>query len=138
MGAAVPLPQSANVPVELAAVNAELHALEQLCNELEMGLRTQNWERLDGTLRDSRRTMHAFENAMVASRDVRSVEFDREVYARLQRIYAVREQQMSRLKALHDAIGQKLQTFSRWKAYARSIGGSSGRRRGVSLLDDVR
>ncbi len=113
-------------------------ALERLCNEIERSLRQPDWQRLDAALADTRRTMHEFENAMGEAMSLRTSEFDRVIFARLQRVYAVRQEQMKRLQAIHDATGEKLRMLSRWKTYARSIAGPDARKRNPTLLDDVR
>lgn len=112
-------------------------ALEQLCNELEASVRARDWTRMGAAIADSRRTMHAFENAMADTTSIRSVEFDRSVYARLQNIYRVRDEQMQRVQAIHDDIGENLRALSRWKGYARSVGGSD-RTRPPRILNDLR
>lgn len=121
----------------LATVFAEVAALEHLCTEIEAGLRERNPERVRAAINGSRRAAHALENAMHALGDNRTEAFDREVSARLRRVYDARAVQIARLEAYRDAIGERLQSLSNWKQYARSIGGPKQSSR-VSLLDDRR
>lgn len=112
--------------------------LEQLCNELELSLRTSDWQRMDAAIGASRRKMHEFENAMADAKSLRTAEFDREIYARLQRIYSVRTGQMERLEGQHNEIGGRLRTLSRWKEYSRSIAGPDARKVKSRLFEDRR
>lgn len=107
---------------QLEAIAATVTGLEQLCNELEFALRETDWPRMDAAIADTRRTMHALENAMADATPVRTVEFDKAIFARLQRVYSVRDEQMKRLTAVHEEIAERLRALSRWKGYARSIG----------------
>jgi hypothetical protein len=115
-----------------------LASLEQLCNELELALRELDWERLGTAIRNSRRTMAEFENAMADAKPLRSEGVDSAIFARLQRIYAVRDDQLTRLQAVHDDIGKRLRSISRWKSYARSIGGPDAGRVESRLFSDLR
>ncbi len=107
----------------LDLVSQEIERLESLCNEIELCLRSRDWRRLDVAIADSRRAMHSLENAMAATQPVRDEEFARVVFARLQRVFAVRDDQMKRLEATHRGIGEQLRAISRWKQYARSVAG---------------
>ena len=122
----------------LDAVLAEVTHLELLCNEMELALRETNFERLNAALADARRTMHAFENAMEAAKSARDEHFDSAVFARLRKIYDVRDGQQRRLEHHRDAIGDRLAGIARWKEYSRSIGGSKVGRARTSLFDDRR
>jgi hypothetical protein len=130
------LQQSGNVAAR-DEVEREVTNLERLCNEIELALRAKDSPALGRAIADSRRTMHAFENAMEAAASDRDAEFDERIFARLRKIYSVREGQMARLRAYHDSIGERLQAISRWKVYARSVGAPKNRER-KSLLDDRR
>jgi hypothetical protein len=121
----------------LAAVHEEVGRLEALCNEIELSLRSNDMVRLGTAIADSRRGMHALENAMEAARAQRTAEFDDAVFARLRKIYDVRDVQMKRLQAYRDAMGERLQTLSRWKVYARAVGAPKNRER-KSFFDDRR
>jgi len=59
---------------------------------------------------------------MEAAQPSRDEVFDRAVYARIRRVFDVREDQLERLQAYHDRVGERLQTLSRWKVFARGIG----------------
>lgn len=122
----------------LSDVLSEVTQLEQLCNEMELALRETDFERLNVALADARRTMHAFENAMEAAENVRDEAFDAAVFARLRKVYAVREEQQGRLKMHRNAVGERLAGIARWREYARSIGGSKAGRARRSLFDDRR
>lgn len=122
----------------LASVGAAIAELEQLCNEIELSLRERNWSRLNGALAGSRRGMHAFENAMAESQPARSEAFDQAVFARMQRVYAVRQEQLDRLTGIHNEIGERLRAISQWKQYARSVAGSGHVQRPAALFQDVR
>lgn len=112
---------------QLETIAATVAGLEQLCNELELALRESDWPRMEAAIADTRRTMHALENAMADATSVRTVEFDEAIYARLQRVYSVRDEQMKRLATMHEETGERLRALSRWKGYARSIGSEPAR-----------
>jgi len=95
-------------------------------------------ERLGRAIAESRRVMHAFENAMADAKPLRTAAVDREIFARLQRIYSVRSEQMERLGARRDELGGKLQTLSRWKEYSRSIAGSDALKTKPRIFEDLR
>lgn len=121
----------------LESVTACVTELENLCNEIELSLRASDWQRLSGVLQEVRRAMHAFENAMAETAEERDEAFDRTVFARLQRVYAVRDEQVQRLQAIHDGIGERLRSISRWKQYARAVG-TRERGKPPRLFSDVR
>jgi hypothetical protein len=105
-----------------AAVEREVGELERLCAELEAALIAGEWEDASQALRDARRTTHAFRNAMEAAADARDAAFDEAIYRRVKRVYDARQDQIERLSEFRDQIGQRLQTLSTWKIFARSIG----------------
>lgn len=107
---------------ERAAVEREVGELERLCGVLERALVEGEWDDASSALRDSRRTTHAFRNAMEAAASSRDAEFDEAIYLRVKRIYDARQDQIERLSEFRDQIGQRLQTLSTWKIFARSIG----------------
>ena len=119
--------------VKRDAVEREVCELERLCGTLETSLVSGNWEGAAGALRDCRRVTHAYLNAMEAAADDRDEEFDREIHARLRRVFDVRQDQLARLQAFHDGVGERLAMFARWKAFARSMGAKKARRAGVAL-----
>jgi hypothetical protein len=130
------LPPSADeIKKKRQAVAVELAELERLCSALEASLLPVDWSALGEILTSSRKAMHAFENAMAAAVDARDDEFDRVVFARLQRIYAHREAQMKRLKSYRDEVGDRLKLLSKWKGFARGIGAKAPRKTsGLDLL----
>lgn len=105
-----------------AAVEREVCELERLCSDLEQALVAGEWEDASKALHAARRTTHAFRNAMEAAGNVRDAEFDEAIYQRVKRVYDARQDQIDRLSEFRDAIGQRLQTLSTWKIFARSIG----------------
>jgi hypothetical protein len=121
----------------LDSIVQNVTGLEQLCSELEVALRSRDWPRMDCAIADARRTMHELENAMADATSVRTADFDREIFARLQRVYAVRDEQMKRLASIHEEVAENLRALSRWKGYARSIGGRD-QRRPSRILNDLR
>ena len=129
------MPQSAET--QLASIAQTVVGLEQLCNELEAALRARDWVRMDAAIAESRRSMHQLENAMADATSVRTADFDRHVFGRLQRIFSVRDEQMKRLATIHEEIGENLRATSRWKGYARSIGGREKSPQ-ARILNDLR
>jgi hypothetical protein len=93
----------------------------------------RRWDELNDAIADSRRVMHALQNAMDESNAVRYQEFDDEVGRRLRAVQAIRQNQMSRLQQYHDAVGERLRLISRWKAALRTFSSRSGT--GPSLND---
>lgn len=108
-------------PAPPAAVESELRALEALGGTLERALATRNWAVLQSAIADSRRTMHAFANAMDATQNERDPRLDAVIAARLRRVEAIRSNQMERLRAYHDAVGERLQLANRWKVALKSV-----------------
>lgn len=106
----------------LRAVRAEVDALEALCGDVERAMMASRWEELGTALGDSRRVQHALQNAMHDARDARTDGFDAEIFQRLRRIFAVRENQMARLRQYQNAIGERLTAIARLKTVARRIG----------------
>ena len=105
-----------------AAVEREVSELERLCAVLEEALVAGEWDDASKALHSSRRTTHAFRNAMEAAADSRDDAFDEAIYNRVKRVYDARQDQIARLSEYRDRIGQRLQTLSTWKSFARSIG----------------
>jgi hypothetical protein len=108
-------------PVEREAIEREVSEIERLCLDLERSLVSGDWNEAGNALRSTRRAMHAFANAMEACPD-RDEAFDQTIRARMRRVYDVREDQLARLIAFRDGIGERLKTLSRWKAFASSMG----------------
>ncbi len=111
-----------------AEVEREVAEIECLCGDLERGLVEGDWNAAGNALRASRRAMHAFLNAMEACTE-RDEAFDAVIRERMRRVFDVREDQLARLIAFRDGIGERLQTLSRWKAFARSIGANRAPKR---------
>lgn len=118
----------------LEAVARDINELERLCLEIDASITERNWDRLGAALADSRRVTHSMQNAMGDATPYRTAEFDKAAFARLQQIYAYRQERMEMLRQTHEAIGDRLRQLSRWKEYARSIGGNE-RRAPSTLLD---
>jgi hypothetical protein len=116
------LPGSDEAAAALRAVEREAVDLERLCGELEKSLVAGDWNGVANALRSSRRTTHAFLNAMDAAAPYRNEAFDRTINARMRRVFDVREDQLTRLQAFNGDVGERLKTLARWKAYASSIG----------------
>lgn len=120
------------------AVEREVTELERLCRELEKNLVNAQWEAASTALVASRRVTHAFLNAMEAAAGARDESFDKAIHARMRRVFDVREDQLQRLRAFHDGVGEKLAAFSRWKTFARSIGAKKARAKHSIGLDSSR
>ncbi len=116
----------------------ELTELERSCAQMQQALIARDELKLQRAFSDARRLTHALHNAMEAATAVRDEPFDREVTVRLQRVYEAREWQRAWLQGYHDAVGERLRTFSKWKLYARSVGGTARRRSRLGSLDDLR
>jgi hypothetical protein len=116
------LPELDDGTAALRAVEREAADLERLCGELERSLVAGDWNGVANALRSSRRTTHAFLNAMEASAPYRDEPFDKSINARMRRVFDIREDQLTRLETFNTDIGERLTTLSRFKAYASSIG----------------
>jgi len=81
-----------------------------------------SWDDLSVALTESRRVQHALQNAMHDAAGVRDESFDGAVYAKLQWIFAIRENQMARLRHYQDSIAERLQSIARLKNVARRVG----------------
>ncbi len=106
---------------ERDAVEREVAELERLSGELETHLVSGDWASVANALRDSRRVTHAFTNAMEAAAAARDEAFDAAVYARVRRVFDVRQDQLERLQVFHDGVGERLRMISSWKRMARSV-----------------
>jgi hypothetical protein len=118
-------------------VERELTELERLCAALERDLVGGRWKSAENALRDMRRVTHGYLNALQQAQEVRDEAFDAAVTARLQRVMDARQNQLARLETFHENLRQRLETLSRWKTFARSIGAKRGRRASLGL-DSVR
>ena len=92
-----------------------------------------DWNAVSGALRDCRRVTHAFLNAMDEAAPMRDEAFDVSIHARMRRVLDVRQDQLERLEAFHAGVGERLQTLSRWKVFAQSIGAKRARTPSVGL-----
>jgi hypothetical protein len=116
------LSESAEDVAARSAVEHEVSELERLCGELERSLVAGDWNEVGNMLRSSRRTTHAFLNAMEAAEPFRNEAFDRAINARMRRVFDVREDQLERLRVFNGGVGEKLVNLSRWKKFAQAIG----------------
>lgn len=130
------LPQSDSASALLEPVEAALRELELLCGRLERALMRRDWESINRAMADSRRATHALANAMEEAQPVRDAAFDEQVNRRLQRVHGIRENQLARLQQYHQAVGQRLQLVTRWKAAIKSLT-SRLRARGYTALDQL-
>lgn len=130
------MPQLDSTEVLLHAVRDQIDALELLCAAIERAMMGGQWEDLGTALADSRRVQHALENAMHDARDVRSESFDAEAFQRLRRIFAVRENQMVRLRQYQDTVSDRLAAIARFKSAARRIGSARTQSR-LGALDQL-
>lgn len=127
-------PQLANREALMTAVEAALSELEALCGRLERGLMARRWEDVNSAIADSRRLTHALANAMDDAISVRDAAINEQIEMRIRYVYAIRENQMMRLRQYHDAVAERLRMLSRWKSVIRSMAASRrASRRG--LLD---
>lgn len=112
---------SDNAELLLSAIEGPLGELEALCGRIERALMRRQWSELETAIADSRRVMHAFQNAMDDARNLRTKGFDEQVFRRLRYVHAIRQNQMTRLQQYHDAVGERLRLMARWKSALRSI-----------------
>jgi len=134
-----PLPPSADpARAALEAVAKEIKELERLCIEIDAAVVDEDWPRLNAAIADSRRVTHAMENAMAEAKPYRDATFDKAAFARLQQIYSYRQERMKVVEEIHNDIGDRLRSLSRWKGYARSIGGNRESTRRSAGLDSRR
>jgi len=133
------LPPSADpARAALEAVAKEIKELERLCIEIDAAVVDEDWPRLNAAIADSRRVTHAMENAMAEAKPYRDATFDKAAFARLQQIYSYRQERMKVVEEIHNDIGDRLRSLSRWKGYARSIGGNRESTRRSAGLDSRR
>jgi len=133
------LPRSADASrAALEAVAKEIKELERLCIEIDAAVVAEDWARLNAAIADSRRVTHGLENAMAEAKPYRDASFDKAAFARLQQIYSYRQERMKAVEETHHEIGERLRALSRWKGYARSIGGNRESTRRSAGLDSRR
>jgi hypothetical protein len=123
----------------LRVVRNEIAEMERLCGEFAQAVAVHDWKRIAANIVDTRRTLHALENAMGDAISVRTDDFDREIYARMQRIHAFRVERCKGMERVRDDAVERLNTISRWKTYARAVlGPDAGARKNSVLLDNKR
>lgn len=127
------MPQSADPAGLREAVERELAALEDICAETERALSSKDWAAFQTVMADSRRVTHALQNAMDAAAHVRDESFDAVTFARARRIYAIRENQVARLKTYNEAVGEKLAQITKLKRLAKTVGAKNAPSRLASL-----
>ncbi len=114
-----------------------MHALEAACAEFERALAARDWPEMDRALAQERRSRHGLQNAFEAAASVRDEAFDRELFKRVRYVYAVRENQLARLRQYRDQVGERLTLLSKWKQFARNFGKETPRGR-LGPLDQLR
>ncbi|HXF33682.1 MAG TPA: hypothetical protein VN603_03855 [Candidatus Acidoferrales bacterium] len=115
---------------------ALVEELDQLCADGERHLMSLRWSDLDLTLADQRRVTQALINVVHATMNERTPEFDDQLKRRIDRIYAVRDNQLKRLMVYRDNIRKRLRVLSQAKQVRRSFGAYA--RTGIGHLDALR
>jgi hypothetical protein len=128
------LPPSADPAREaLETIAVAINELERLCLEIDAAIAAQDWPRLSTAIADSRRVMHAVENAMAEGAAFRTPDFDKAAFERLQQVFSYRQERLDSLQAIHEEIGERLKKLSLWKTYARAITPKEPTRRSAGL-----
>jgi hypothetical protein len=115
---------------------ALVEELDQLCADGERHLMGLRWSDLELTLADQRRVTQALINIVHATMNERTPEFDDQLKRRIDRIYAVRDNQLKRLMVYRDSIRKRLRVLSQAKQVRRSFGAYA--RAGIGHLDALR
>lgn len=102
---------------EIVALVTELEGLVVAAEEL---LIERDWSRLEQSVSDQRRVMHALEKAMSATAGERPEAFERELQMRVARIARRGADQLQRLEAFRDAVGSRLVVMAKAKAMRRA------------------
>ena len=102
---------------EIVALVTELEGLVVAAEEL---LIERDWSRLEQSVSDQRRVMHALEKAMSATAGERPEAFERELQMRVARIARRGADQLQRLEAFRDAVGSRLAVMAKAKAMRRA------------------
>ena len=102
---------------EIVALVTELEGLVVAAEEL---LIERDWSRLEQSVSDQRRVMHALEKAMSATAGERPEAFERELQMRVARIARRGADQLQRLEAVRDAVGSRLAVMAKAKAMRRA------------------
>jgi hypothetical protein len=99
-------------------LTALLNELEEECAQAEVALRARDWQALEQSFWNQRRTRQAIVNELAAANcDVRT---QPEIYGRLQAIFTFRDDQLRRLAAYRKEVSRQLQITRKWKDAARS------------------
>jgi len=110
---------NATAEMLLAEVEKELAALEAACAEGERALLVGNSEELDSSIANQRRLTHALQNAMDASKTVRTPEFNKRILDRIRLIGLTRDRHISTMRQQGEKIQEQLNTLTAWKRAAR-------------------
>jgi hypothetical protein len=106
-------------------------ALERECLKVDAAIEQQRWPACDASCRTQRRLTHELDIAL------RDLPRDSPAYTlaltRIERLRRYRDGQLTRLRALHEGIGERLATFERFRKMARTVGGRQPR----SYLIDI-
>ncbi len=127
------MPQSADPAGLRLAVERELAALEEECARTERALGSNDWEAFAAVMADARRVTHALQNAMDDAAPVRDEAFDAAIFDRARRIYAIRENQVARLKTYNEQVGEKLAQIAKLRRFAKNVGAKNAPSRLASL-----
>ena len=121
----------------LGAVDEGLVGIEALCLDLERALAARDWRAIGQALADSRRLQHALRNAIEAAASRRTQEFDALVGRRIERVRAIRSDQLVRLQRYRETVRERLTTIAKFKAFAKSAGAKPRGSR-LANLDQLR
>ena len=113
------LQQSASPRREIAALIEEL---EELCAKAERALVALQWDDVHAAIAEQRRVTQALVNAMEANKSSRTEAFDKEVLRHIERIYAVRDNQLRRMMSYRDKVRERLRLIARAKQARRTFG----------------
>jgi hypothetical protein len=127
------LPPSVDSAPAREAIEREIGALEDLCATIERALLSRDWDAFAVAMSDSRRVTHALQNAMADAVSARDAVFDASVFDRARRVYAIRENQLARLRTYNLTVGEKLSQIGTLKRFAKRIGAKNPPSRLASL-----
>jgi hypothetical protein len=102
---------------------------------LEAALRACDWARVAAAIADSRRHMHALDNAFEGAANARDERFDAHVMTRLRAIEKTREDQMARLAFYNGSVRDRLKLLGRARGATRGFGSVNRRRSSLGALD---
>lgn len=99
-------------------LEALLKELEEECAQAEVALRARQWEALEQSFWNQRRTRQAIVNELAAANcDVRT---EPQIFNRLQAILTFRNDQLRRLATYRTEVSRRLQVTRKWKDAARA------------------